>query len=129
MKNKKPLQLTNELIKIYLDFANKRWNKLRDTGYNAIYARWDTDSWYGFEKLFFNLVTGEEDFERFYSRFDAPGSSHGQKPIAWDLRFIPDMINDLIWDTELPLENKVKKIEVLYKKCVELEKRFKRKNK
>jgi hypothetical protein len=127
MKNERALVLVESLIVNYRNFSDKRYNKLKEHTYQAIYGKWDTKTWYDLTDLFFNLVTGEPDFQVFYSRFESPGMNSGTKPIAWDPRFLPDMINENIWDTSLELEDKVKKVEKLYQKCVKLEKEFKRK--
>lgn len=125
MKNKKALQYTDSLIKEYIDFRSARYKKLGEDKFDRIYHNWDVNSWYGLRNLFFNLITNESNFDDFYDRFDAPGTTRGYKPIAWGERFIPDLINDQIWDTEITLEDKVKQVKKLYKKCVELEKDFK----
>jgi hypothetical protein len=127
MKNKKALELAESLIVNYSDFTSKRYNKLKDTTFESIYGQWDGQTYVDLRNLFFTLVTGEDDFDDFYDRFDAPATHKGKKPVAWGERFIPDMISDDIFDTRLDLENRVKRIEKMYKKCVKLEKEFKRK--
>lgn len=128
MKNKKAIDLVECLIVDYYDFSSKRYKKLGEKKYDSIYKSWDVQTWYNLRNLIFNLITDEPSFDKFYDRFDAPGSTKGLKPIAWGPRFLPDLINDEIWDTETKVEDKVKRIEKLYKKCVKLEKEFKPKS-
>lgn len=128
MKNKRALDIVECLIAGYWDFSIKRYNKLGEKTYNSIYHSWDIQTYTNLRNVFFNLITGEDCFETFYHRFDAPGTAKGLKPIAWGPKFLPDMINDEIWDTKAKLEDKVKRIKELYNKCVKLEKEFKPKN-
>jgi hypothetical protein len=127
MKNKKTLELAQSLIDSYLEFSHKRYDKLRDHTYNSIYGDWDSKTFYYLRRLFFNLVTGEQDFDKFYDRFGTPSSADKSKPIAWGPRFLPDMISDVIWERGRKLESKVKEISNLYKKCLKIEKDFKKK--
>lgn len=125
MKNMEALELANSLIWSYWSFSCARYKKLGERKYDSIYKSWDVQSFYNLRNLFFNLVTKESNFDEFYSRFDAPGSTKGLKPIAWGPRFLPDMIDTEIWNNEITLEQKIKRIEKLYQKCIKLEKEFK----
>ncbi len=125
MKNKKAFEFVDSLIADYWDFSKKRYNKLGEKKYNSIYGSWDVQTFYNLRNLFFNLISGEPSFDKFYDRFDSPGNASGHKPIAWGSRFLPDLIDEEIWDTETKVEDKVKRIEKLYKKCIKLEKEFK----
>ncbi len=129
MKNKTALEFAERLISSYRDFANKRYTKLGEKKFESIYGKWDVQNFYDFRNLFFNLITGEENFDRFYDRFDAPALPRGTKPIAWTTSFIPDLIDYEIWNTNAKLEDRVKNIEKLYGQCVKLEKEFKKKKK
>lgn len=124
MKNKEALNLVNCLILNYNNFTSKRYKKLDQSKYDSIYGDWDTKTWYGLRNLFFVLITQEANFDSFYKRFDAPGSTKGERPVAWDDRFIPDLINDEIFDSDTKFDKKVKRIQKLYSKCLKLEKAF-----
>lgn len=151
MKNQRAIELVNSMIKSKYAFTDKRWRKLGDTKYESIYGKWDSESFYDLRNLLFNLITGEPDFDKFYSRFDAPAGARGDKPTAWGrrlqeknmpwskkfakffkngknehiTRFLPDQICDAIWDTDISLTKKVKEIKLLYKMCQILEEDFK----
>jgi hypothetical protein len=124
MKNKKAIDLVECLILAYMDLCAKRYQKLGEKKYIFIYHSWDVQTWYNLRNLFFNLITDEPSFDKFYDRFDAPGSTKGLQPIAWGPRFLPDLINDEIWDTKTKVEEKVKRIKKLYRQCIKLEKDF-----
>ena len=127
MKNKRALRLVESLMVNYLNFTSKRYTKLKETTFESIYGPWDSQTYADLRNLFFNLITGEDDFDNFYDRFDAPGTAIRDKPVAWGPRFLPDMIGDELCSTKNGLEGKVKNVERLYKKCLKLEKEFKRK--
>jgi len=129
MKNKVALEVANRLINDYFEFTSKRYRKLGERKFDSIYGVWDRQSFYNLRNLFFNLVTGEGSFDNFYNRFDAPRTAKGDKPIAWGPIFLPDMIDSIVWDIKLKFEDKVKEINKLYKKCIKLEKDFKKKRK
>lgn len=125
MKITNDIKMADQLIKVYWNFDTKRYNKLNENKYYVIYGKWSQDSYVLLRNLFFYLITKENDFDAFYDRFHAPALSDGSKPIAWGPRFLPDMINDLIWQ-DIPTRQKVKDILDLYKKCVKLEKAHKK---
>ena len=126
MKNKRALELAESLIVNYSLFTSKRYNKLKETTYESIDGQWDSQTYVDLRNLFFALVTGEDDFDHFYDRFDAPATHKGKRPVAWGARFLPDMISDDIFSTQKTLEHKTKSVEKLYRKCAKLEKEFKK---
>jgi hypothetical protein len=127
MINEVALEYANKVMMAYHNHTIKLINSLTDEVWIATHGEWDNASFYTFRNLFFNLITGEKDFEAFYDRFDSPGMPKGQ-PIAWGPRFWPDMINDVFWRNE-DLKVKVKEIQKLYQKCVVAEKNFKKRKK
>ena len=129
MKNKEALTIVNNLIISYNEFTAKRYKKLHDKLYYAIYGEWDRSTWYALKDLFFNLVTGEPSFEAFYNRFDAPATAKGDRAVAWETRFIPDLMCDNMFDSKLGMEERVKLVKKDYNKCIKLEKEFKKKRK
>jgi hypothetical protein len=74
----------------------------------------------------FRLLTGDKrSFDEFYDSFDAPGTSKGLKPVAWDCGFIPDAIRDTMISKAYTAREKIKRITRFYKVCAELEDAFK----
>jgi hypothetical protein len=127
MENSDALRLTESLMILYKNFSGKRFRKLKEHKFNSIYREWDLSCWYGFRNLFFNLITGEPSFDKFYDRFGTPASNK-ITPIAWESRFLPDLINDAMWDDSLTLHQKVETIKLLYFKCKTIEEEFQKKN-
>lgn len=127
MSNRAPreIDLVECMILDYMTFVRKRYDKLGDRKYESIYGKWDRNTWTNLRNLMFKLVTGEDSFDSFYDRFSAPATDRGTHPVAWGPRFWPDMINDLIWDTTIEVEEKIKGIKELYDKSIALEKAFK----
>lgn len=124
MKNKIALENLDKLIRSYNDFSLSRYNKLGHRKFSKIYGKWDVETFYGIRNTFFTLVTGEPDFDKFYSRFDCPAVNKGN-PIAWGPRFLPDLMNDEFFSSE-DISKRAKEVRRLYNKCKKLEKSFKR---
>lgn len=141
--NLKALALVESMIMSKDKFVRRRLKVLGDDKFDRIYGEWDTESFYQLRNLFFELITGEPDFDEFYDSFDAPATAKGNKPIAWGrevqkdkrfakffkngknehiVRFLPDQIDDVVWDTSLPLKKKVSEIKTIYDMCKQLKK-------
>ena len=129
MKNKietdlQILNRINDLIVTNRKFLDRRFGRLGERTFLSIYGRYDSSCYYAYRDLFFYVLTKEPSFGRFYDRFASPNGvdSGSKKPLAWGPRYWPDMICDVIYDLDMSVETKVKKIMELYKKCKKAEK-------
>lgn len=111
-----------QTLKILDKISKKYWECSENEPYlEHIRGEMDHIIFYELRNVFFSIITGEPDFDKFYGRFDAPAIRTG-KPVAWGPRFLPDLISDDIWAYERSLSERVRNIKKLYKKCISLEK-------
>ena len=129
MKNIEIIEKINKAANDYRLTDDKLYETFRETYYDTHFAEWANSNYHLYVGLLFKLITGEDDFDSFYERFGSPGLDKGLKPVAWGPRFLPDEINDLLISTKIDTKEKVRSVKELYKKCVKLERDFKRKSK
>ena len=88
----------------------------------------DTKVERGLINIMFRLTTGcEEDFDDFYSSFNAPGTDHGEKPVAWGVRFLPDLMMDAFLSRSMSLKEKKKAVLEAYDGCITARAEFRKK--
>ena len=122
------LTLLNKSILNYQAYARICVDKAGDEDKTSKeFQDWDVATFYTYRSLFFNLITGEEDFDKFYDSFKAPADIRSDKPLAWGPRFWPDLMDDAIWSKTLTVEKKVEEIKALYEKCKKARRAFLRK--
>lgn len=114
----------DEAMKACRNITDKLYKELRDTYFQEKYGQDDSDSFVSLRNALFGAITGEPDFDDFYDRFDAPAMAKGLQPVAWGPRFIPDMIGDVLLDADMPVKTKIKEVQKMHKKCIDLEKKF-----
>jgi hypothetical protein len=119
--------LDMQTLTILDKIAEQYWSfSKRTPDLEHLWGQTDVIIFYELRNAFFSLITGEPNFNKFYERFDAPGVRTG-KPVAWGPRFLPDMMNDEIWNFDKrSLNDRVKTIKKLYKECLKLEKNHKK---
>lgn len=120
---KAEVYLTDKILKQFLKFTNQRYDDLGEHEFKKIYQEMDSNLYVLLRDLLFKLITGEDNFDKFYDRFDAPALADGKKPVAWTRRFIPDIINDDLMSLQITTADKYKRVLSLYKKCRRLEKK------
>lgn len=123
----KMLKTIDTLIKSYLRTDGKLFDTFRDSYYEAHFNDWSCEQYELLQNTFFELITGEPDFDSFSDRFDAPGSAKGDKPVAWNTYFIPDQINWTIMSDSLSTKAKLKRVRELYSECTNAEAKFREK--
>lgn len=119
----KCLEATNDLIKKYKEIDESLYDTFSEKFYIQHFNHWSSHQFNVLLNLFFHLITNEKDFDKFYSRFNSPGSNDGTKPVAWNNHFIPDEIATIIMSDE-DLKEKIKSVKILYNKCKKIEKNF-----
>jgi hypothetical protein len=122
------LEHLNKAMMAYRKISYDLYKDHSEASFEFKFGDWDKDSFYAFRSLFFSLVTGEPDFDKFYDRFCTPGTDKGLKPVAWTTRFVPDLMDYVFWSSK-PLDEKVEEIKALYNECKKAENGFKRKKK
>ena len=119
----------DDLIKAYRKLTDTQFRKLSENEFEAQFGEFDRVGFYGLRNAFFSFATmfEESDFDDFYDRFSSPaGLDRKTKPIAWVSRFIPDLMEELVW-SERPIGDRIKEYRALYIKCRKLEKDFNKK--
>lgn len=118
--DKQTLTILDRIYAQYWSFSDRTPER------HEMWGTTDSKIFYELRNVYFSILTGEPDFDKFYDRFDSPCSDNG-KPIAWGPRFWPDMISDEILDcNKKTLQARIKEIQRLYKKCLKLEKNYKK---
>lgn len=102
-------------------FLDREHKVLPEEAYDARYRPIESKLWTAVTNSFFFFVTGEPNFDAFYSRF---GTGYDDKPSAWDGGFIPDKIAELMWiGVHVDLKDRVEQVKAFYEQCRQIEKR------
>lgn len=122
MKSKSPLMQLDAFCTLVHQHLDKQYSTYQEKAYYERYRDLETELWKTHTQLFFYFVTGEPDFNAFYDRLQKRVKGG---PIGWDEGgFIPDQISNLVWtDDHSSFKERWAKVEKLYKKGIDLEKR------